>query len=144
MAELLNKIGWFDRVLALVAGLVAIVAAGSVLTSIYNSMNERRRQIAILRALGARRTTVASSVVLEAVAIAVLGAVLGFVFYAVILSGTASIVRNETGVVLDPFAFDPVFVWAPLGLIGLSALAGIVPALKAYRTEVSENLAPLT
>jgi putative ABC transport system permease protein len=144
MAELLNKVGWFDRVLALVAGLVAIVAAGSVLASIYNSMNERRRQIAILRALGARRATVASTIVLEAIAIAVLGAMLGFAIYAVILSSTASIIRAETGVVLEPFAFDSVFIWAPLGLIGLSALAGIVPAFKAYRTEVAENLAPLT
>src|SRR6185369_12682521 len=47
MAELLNKFAWFDRVLAFVAALVALVAAGSVLASIYNSMNERRRQIAI-------------------------------------------------------------------------------------------------
>lgn len=144
MAELLNKIGWFDRVLALVAALVAFVAAGSVLASIYNSMNERRRQIAILRALGARRTTIATSVVLEAVAIAVMGATLGFAVYVVIMSATASIIRAQTGVVLEPFAFAPVFVWAPLGLVGLSILAGMVPALKAYRTEVAENLAPLT
>ena len=55
MAELFDKIGWFDRVLALVSYLVAIVATASILASIYNSMNERRREIAILRALGARR-----------------------------------------------------------------------------------------
>ena len=55
MAELFDKIGWFDRVLALVAYLVALVATASILASIYNSMNERRREIAILRALGARR-----------------------------------------------------------------------------------------
>jgi len=144
MAELLSKIGWFDRVLALIAALVAIVAAGSVLASIYNSMNERRLQIAILRALGARRATVAAEVVLEAVAIAVLGVLAGFVFYAAIMAVTASIIRAETGVVLEPFAFNPVFVWAPLGLIALSALAGLVPALKAYWTDVAENLAPIS
>ena len=55
VAELFNKIGWFDQVLALVAWLVAVVAAGSVLVSIYNSMSARQRDIAILRALGARR-----------------------------------------------------------------------------------------
>jgi putative ABC transport system permease protein len=53
MAELFKKIGWFDDVLGLVARLVAVVAAASVTASIYNSMNERRRQIAIMRALGA-------------------------------------------------------------------------------------------
>jgi len=35
-------------------------------------------------------------------------------------------------------------LWAPLGLICLGALAGIVPAVKAYRTAVAENLAPLS
>ena len=58
---------------------------GSVLASIYNSMNERRRQIALLRALGARRRTVAATVLLEAVAIALIGVVLGFAVYLAIL-----------------------------------------------------------
>jgi hypothetical protein len=41
-----------------------VVAAGSILASIYNTMNERRREFAILRALGARRSTVFSAIVL--------------------------------------------------------------------------------
>jgi putative ABC transport system permease protein len=144
MAELFNKIGWFDRVLALVAALVAVVAAGSVLASIYNSMNERRRQIAIMRALGARRSTVASTVVLEAVAIAVLGGLIGFAIYGAIMTTAGAVIRSQTGVVLDSLAWNPVLLWAPAGLITLSALAGIVPALKAYRTDVAENLAPIS
>lgn len=143
MAELFNKISWFDRVLALVAVLVAVVASGSVLASIYNSMNERRRQIAILRALGARRSTIAWTVVLEAAAIATIGAVISYVLYGVILIAAGAIIRAQTGVVLDPLAWHPVLVLAPLGLIGLSALAGIVPAWKAYRTDVAANLVPM-
>src|SRR6185503_10571624 len=117
-----------DRVLAFVAALVALVSAGSVLASIYNSMNERRRQIAILRALGARRSTIAGTVVLEAVAISALGVVIGFGFYVAIMTGAASVIRAETGVVLEPFAWHPVFVWAPVGLIALGAAAGWAPA----------------
>ncbi len=142
MAELLNKISWVDQVLALVAYLVAFVAAGSILASIYNSMNERRRQIALLRALGARRITIFGTVVWEAVAIAALGMVIAFLVYGVILTTVAAVIRAQTGVVLDPLAWNPVLVWAPLGMIALSALAGIVPALKAYRTDVAEHLAP--
>ena len=76
-----DKIGWFDRVLTLVAYLVALVATGSILAGIYNSMNERRREIAILRALGARRATVFSAIVLEAAAIAALGMAAAFGIY---------------------------------------------------------------
>ena len=142
MAELFGKIGWFDRVLSLVAALVALVAAGSVLASIYNSMNERRRQIAILRALGARRSTVAATVVLEAVAISMIGVLAGYGVYGAILVVTARIIRAQTGIVLDALAWHPVLVWAPLALVTLGALAGLVPAWKAYRTEVAEHLAP--
>lgn len=144
MADLFGKISWFDRVLALVAGLVAVVAAGSVLASIYNSMNERRRQIALLRALGARRQTVAATVLFEAVAIALIGVLLGFAVYLGILTAAAGVIRAQTGVVLEALSWHPVLVWAPLGLVGLSAVAGLVPAVKAYRTEVAEHLAPTT
>jgi putative ABC transport system permease protein len=142
MAELFNRLGWFDRVLELVAVLVAVVSAGSVTASIYNSMNERRRQIAILRALGARRATVGTLVVLEATAIAALGCMAGFVVYAAVLVVVARVLRAQTGVVIEPLAFHPVMLWAPAGLVALSALAGLLPAAKAYRTDVAENLAP--
>src|SRR5258708_30222018 len=108
MAGLFDKIGWFDRVLTLVAWLVALVAAGSILASIYNSMNERRRELAILRALGARRATVFSAIVLEAAAIAALGVAVGFAFYVALMFVVAGIIPAPTGLLLDPFPFHPV------------------------------------
>jgi len=142
MSDLLNKISWFDRVLALVAYLVALVAVGSILASIYNSMNERRRQIALLRALGAHRAFISASIVFEAAAIACLGIVVAFSLYALITFVAASMIRAQTGVVIEPWAFHPVMVWAPVGLIALAALVGCVPAMKAYMVEVAEHLAP--
>jgi putative ABC transport system permease protein len=140
ISELLSKVGWFEDILGWVAVLVALVAAGSVMASIYNSMNERRRQIAIFRALGARRGTVFTTVLLEALAIAILGVIIAFVLYAVIVSLAASVIRAQTGVVIDPWTWHNVMAWGPLGLIALGAAAGIVPAIKAYRVDVAENL----
>jgi putative ABC transport system permease protein len=144
IAQLFDKISWMDRVLALVAYLVALVATGSVLASIYNSMNERRREIAILRALGARRGTIFSAVVLEAAAISALGMAVAFAVYSGIVVVVAGVIRAQTGVVIDPLAWHPVLVLAPAGMIGLGALAGIVPAWKAYQTDVAENLVPVS
>jgi len=144
VAELFDKIGWFDKVLALVSYLVAVVATASILASIYNSMNERRREIAILRALGARRTTIFAAILLESASIAGFGMLAGFLVYAAIVSVVAQIMRAQTGVVIDPYKFSRIMLWAPAGLIAMGALAGVVPAIKAYRTAVSENLAPLS
>jgi putative ABC transport system permease protein len=144
IAELFDKIGWFDKVLALVSYLVALVATASILASIYNSMNERRREIAILRALGARRRIIFSAIILEAAAISALGMLVAFVVYLGIMFGAATVIRAETGIVLEPFQFNPVMLWAPAALISLGAFAGVVPAMKAYRTDVAEHLTPIS
>jgi putative ABC transport system permease protein len=142
VADLFNKIGWMDKVLALVAYLVAVVAAGSVLASIYASMHARRRDIAILRALGARRRTVFGAIVAEAAAIGGLGAIAGYAVYAGLFLLVSGVIRAQTGVVLELGAMHPVLWAAPLGMAALGALGGVVPALKAYRTPVAENLIP--
>ncbi len=142
VANLFGKIGWFDRVLALVAYLVAFVAAGSVLASIYASMSARRRDLAIFRALGARRHTLFTAVVAEAAVIGALGAAAGFVVYGALLMGVARIIRAQTGVALDVFAGHPVLWIAPVAMVALCALGGVIPAIKAYRVPVAETLAP--
>jgi putative ABC transport system permease protein len=135
MAELFDRIGWVSRILTMVAYLIVVVAAGSILASIYNTMNERRREFAILRALG---------IVLESTTITALGALLGYLVYGGILSAAFVIVRAQTGVVLDAFRFDHALWMTPVGMIILGALAGLVPAFKAYRTDVASNLTPLS
>jgi len=144
LAELFDKIGWFDRVLALVAYLVALVAAASVLASIYNSMNARKRDIAILRALGARRRLVFGAVVAESACIGALGALAGFGVYLALFAAAARVIRAQTGVVLSLSELHPVLVLAPAGLVALCARGGVIPAVKAYRLPVAENLAPVS
>ena len=73
VARLFAQFAWAESVLRWVAYLVAVVAAAGVLASIYNTMNERRREFAILRALGARRSTIFSVIVLQSATIAALG-----------------------------------------------------------------------
>ncbi len=142
LLEIFQKLGWMVQVLRVVSYLVVVVAAASILAALYNTMNERRREFAILRALGARRRTVSSAIVLESSAIAAMGALLGLGVYAAIFSAAAFVVRRETGVVLDVFAFHPSLVIAPAAMVVLGALAGILPALKAYATDVASNLVP--
>lgn len=144
IADLFSKISWFDQVLTLVAYLVGLVAAGSVLASIYNSMSARRRDLAILRALGARRRTIFGAVVAEAACIGALGAAVGFAVYFGLLTGIASLIRAQTGVVLSVTEWHPVLWICPLAMIALCALGGVVPAFKAYRTPVAETLAPVS
>lgn len=142
MADLFSKLGWVNRVLELVAYLVVLVSAGAILAAVYNTINERRREFAILRALGARRASVFLAVLLESATIAAAGALLGFVVYAAILAGAAAVIRQQTGVVIDVAALHPALLLTPLGMIVAGAAAGLVPAAKAYGTDVATNLTP--
>jgi len=140
--RLFEEIGWADKALRGVALLVALVAAGSVLASIYNTMNERRREFAILRALGARRGTVFSVIVLESATIAALGALISFAVYAAIMAVAESLFFENYGVTLRPQELHQALAIVPAGIIALGALVGIIPALKAYATDVAENIIP--
>jgi putative ABC transport system permease protein len=140
IVQFFDKISWFDKILQAVAALVAIIAGGSILAILYNTMNERKRDIAVLRALGAKRLKVFTISLLEAVGMTLAGVVTGFVVYAVLGFAIGEIVQRETGVLLNPFTGNAAMIWAPLGMLGIGVLSGLLPALKAYRTDVSKNL----
>ncbi len=138
--KLFMRLGWVSKVLLMVAYLVVMVAAGSLLASLYNTMNERRREFAILRSLGARRGTLLGVILMESTLIALAGAALGYLFYWGIGNVAASLIRQETGVVLQTFAYHPALWWTPLGMLVVGAIAGLIPAWKAYSTDVSREL----
>ena len=140
MMKLVRKLGWVNRVLEMVAYLVVAVAAGTLLARLDTPMNERRREFAILRALGARKGTVFGVIVLEASTIAALGALIGYLFYYAIMTVAAAIVLERTGVVLDLTTSHPALLWTPLGMVVVGALAGLLPAFKAYSTDVAGGL----
>jgi hypothetical protein len=94
-------------------------------------MNEQRREIAILRALGMRRATLFAAILLESASISALGMMAAFLVYGAIVSVVAQFMQAQTGVVIDPFKFSRIMLWAPAGLNAMGALAGIVPAIKA-------------
>jgi putative ABC transport system permease protein len=142
VAELFDKMGWVNRVLELVAYLVVVVAVASILASLYNTINERRREFAILRALGARRVTVFSAIIAESAAITTIGVIAGYLICGIILYFAAMIVREKTGVVIDIFSPDAIFWKVPLAVIALGALSGVLPAIRAYSTDVASNLSP--
>ncbi|MEW6283019.1 MAG: ABC transporter permease [Candidatus Eremiobacterota bacterium] len=144
MADLFDRLGWMNRVLTLVAYLVVAVASATILAGLYNTIEERRRDFAILRALGAPRSTILGLVVLEAASLSLIGTMLGYLVYAAILATAAVVVRAQTGVVLEVLAFHPVLWITPLALTALGAVAGLLPALKAYRTDVAASLTPIS
>ena len=75
---------------------------------------------------------------------ALLGALLGYAVHIAIVLIAGMVVREQTGVVLDPWQAHEIMLWMPLGALVVGAVAGLIPALKAYTTNVASNLLPQT
>jgi putative ABC transport system permease protein len=127
-------------VLLLIAILVTIVAAMGILVSIYNAVSARLREIAILRALGATRKKVLALICVEASLIGLLGGVLGLFAGHLLAAGGSGFLRSLLGQGINWWSIHW-YEWAyMLAVTLLAAVAGLVPALKAYRTPVATNL----
>lgn len=139
--------GFFDtflsgstRVLLLISAFVTVVAAASIMTTIYNSVSARLRDIAILRALGATRARILTLICAEATAIGLIGGVLGLLAGHLLSAAGSSYLRQTVGEGIDWLRVGG-DEWAYLAaVVVLALLAGLVPAMKAYRTPVATNL----
>jgi putative ABC transport system permease protein len=124
-----------------ITSLVCIVSAISILVGIYNSMSERKRDIAVMRALGASRDHITAIILVESVLIAVIGGFLGWIAGHAVGPLSNSWTEQSTGVRIDFLSINSIeelFIVPGLVLIGI--LAGIIPALAAYRTSVAKSL----
>jgi putative ABC transport system permease protein len=117
-----------------------IVAGISILVSIYNSMSERQHDIAVMRALGAGRSTVMVIVLLESILLALGGGVIGWMLGHFLIWALNSWLMAFTGVAIGLFQFVPLELVIIPGLIVLAAIVGYLPALVAYRTDVAKAL----
>ena len=120
--------------------LIIIVSGIGIFVSIYNSMAARRREIAIMRALGAQRLTVFAIILAESIILCVGGGVFGLIFGHGLVFAAAPLVESYTGLIVNPRAFDPQELILFPALLVLAALVGILPGLTAYRTDVAESL----
>ncbi len=130
-----------ELLLLLVTTLVVIVSAIGILVSMVGSALERSRDVAVMRALGARRSHVLTAVLLEAVILAVGGGLAGWLLGHGIVAAIGPLITTNAGVSAGFFSAAPAgeLLLVPL-LVGLAVLAALLPALAAYRTDVAKWL----
>jgi putative ABC transport system permease protein len=141
VANLLEGIvGPIQLVLLVLTILIVVVASISILVSIYNSMSERSHDIAVMRALGASRSSVMLIVLSESILLSLAGGVLGIVLGHALIAAAAPYVESQAGIQLAFWEFDPWEVAVIPALVVLATLAGLLPAISAYRTDVARSL----
>jgi putative ABC transport system permease protein len=135
-----NVVGNIRKVLLLLTGLIIIVSGLSIFVSIYNSMADRKKEIAIMRALGAGRPAVFSIILLESILLCFGGGFFGMLLGHGLVFVAGPIVEAESGLLIDPWAFETLELALIPTLIALASLVGFIPGMTAYRTDVAKTL----
>ena len=140
LQELWSLMGTAEQALFVVSLFVVLTGLIGMLTAILTSLNERRREMAILRSVGARPWHIASLLVLEAFALALAGVAFGVALLYLGIAGSQGFVQANYGLYLAlnaPSSYE----WKLLGGILAAAVAmGSVPAWRAYRQSLADGL----
>ena len=140
LQELWALIGVAESALAGVSGMVVLTALIGMVAAILSSLSERRREMAILRAVGAGPSIVGCLMVLEAGTLALAGALTGTILFLAGLAIAGPIVDQTYGLFL-PFSLPSAREFVILGgFVCAGILSGLIPAIGAYRMSLADGM----
>lgn len=140
LAQLWEVVGNAEQALRLVSLFTLLVGLLGMCVALYASLESRRREMAVLRAIGAGPRSIVALLVSESALLAFCGAVLGVLLVYLALAIAAGPVEARYGFALSMSALSR-SEWTFLGLVVLAGtVVGLVPAWKAYRSSLADGL----
>lgn len=140
LSQLWNLIGIAENALLIVSVFVVVVGLFGMLTALLTSLNERRREMAILRSVGARPGHVFALIMGEAGFLTLLGVLLGVAMLYVLLLAGQPIVESRFGLFIEIGGLSR-YEWILLGAVMAAGfLVGSIPSYRAYRLSLADGL----
>jgi putative ABC transport system permease protein len=140
LQQLWDLVSVVEIALLAVSGCVVLGGLLGMLAAILTSLNERRREMAILRSVGARPWHIFALLVSEAGLLAVAGVLLGFAALYAALAAAAPVIEDRFGIFVElktPGAYDLTIAAI---VVGAALLMGLLPAWRAYRNALADGL----
>jgi putative ABC transport system permease protein len=140
LQELWDLLGVAEQALLAVSSFVVLVGLLGMLTTMLTSLDERRREMAVLRSVGAGPRHIFGLLMLESGCLAVAGAALGVLLLYSLLAVAQPLIEARYGLFIAigwPGAWD----WTLLGIVVAAGIfAGVLPSLRAYRQSVADGM----
>ncbi len=140
ITRLLHTLGLGLDVMRALAGVLLLTAALGVFIALWNAVQERRADLALLRLLGAPPARIAGLLLCESLWLAVAATALGLLLGQGLMAWLGHLLTLDASVLLAAGLWPPALGWVPLAALVLALLAALLPALGAYRVNVSELL----
>lgn len=144
LQALWDSLSTMEAALIAISALVVVSGLSGMMTASLAGLNERRREIAVLRSVGARPYDIFLLLVMESISLAALGGLLGLALVYGLLAAARPLIEQHFGLFLPflpPSANEAVILGA---VLGAGLLAGCLPAYRAYRLTLADGLMVLT
>ncbi|MDM1708776.1 ABC transporter permease [Thiopseudomonas alkaliphila] len=140
LQELWGLMSSAEQALFIISLLVVLIGLIGMLTAILASLNERRREMAVLRSVGARPWHIASLLMLEALLLAGAGIILGLGLLAIGILVLQQPLQSHYGIYLPLSALSLRECWLLAGIMAAALLMALLPAARAYRLALNDGL----
>ena len=141
ISRLFKLFGFGIETLTYLAYLIIIVSGFSLFINLFNSMNEKKYEMAFIRTLGASRFQLSRMIIFESFILTILGFIIGLLFSRFGVMFTSFLIDKNINYNLNTIEILNQEYW----LFGLSILIGlmasIIPALQVYKMNISKILA---
>lgn len=139
--RLLSFLGAGLDAVQLLAWLIAFTGGLSIFVALLGAMDAREGDLALLRVMGATRSSVFGTVLVEGLITAGLGAVLGLLLGHLAIAVAISNFKRLEQIGLDPFAFHQAELAIILGVLAIGIVAALIPAIRLFKTDLNRALA---
>ncbi|WP_420555029.1 ABC transporter permease [Neptuniibacter marinus] len=140
LQELWGMFSFVEKTLFAISGLVVVSGVLGLLALLLSSLNERRREMAILRSVGARPIHILTLLILESLLVTLLSVLLGIGVLYLVMFYASPLIQDQFGVRLAVQGLS-LWQWQLVGMVvAAGALAGLVPGYRAYRHSLADGM----
>ena len=133
-------VGVLEKTLLAISAFVVVVGLSGMLIALMTSLNERRREMAVLRSVGARPVHILGLIVGEAAFLTALAIALGVLLVYGLTAVAQPVLQSQLGLYVD-VGWPSATEWGLVVMIGLiGTLVGLVPGYRIYRYSLADGM----
>ena len=132
--------GNVDKAFKIITFFIIIIALLGMIAMTIAGLSSRRREMAILRSVGASPTNIVSLLLVESIIISVVSCIVGYILMVVIFSLGKDYLQNNYGIFIDSFSIKNYDLQIVITIVFAALIATIVPAIQIYKNTLRDGL----
>lgn len=140
LSELWGMMSVAEQALTAISVIVVIAGFMGMLSTLLSGLQERRREMAILRSVGAQPAHIFALLIVEAGLLTLAGIIAGLAGLYILLATFAPLIHSQYGIQISMTAISPYEWWLLAGIQSAGIMIGFIPALRAYRQSLNDGM----